>query len=281
MYVHFAAKRLLYRFPLVGKIYAQSSIRRAIRTLFFRITSYVPIVYVELTSICNAACIFCPYPVISKSGKKLQAMLPSTFDVTVERIREARVQFVNMTPTTGEILASPFWDTAIAQIAGIPTVRRVHFYSNGILLSADSQRRLLRIADFEKLALSFSTGGASPEQYKRLFGVDRFAKVRANLRRLFAALAERNARIPVSVEVRLGRDDPALAISEVARVYGVDQYRWGGVNIRRIYDPIGGIVNDSRLDYSVAKGGRLCAYRWREEPGGAPLDARRFVSVPA
>lgn len=299
MYLHFQARRLLYRYRAIGALYAISPLRQLVRRWFFRLTDYVPIAYVELTSVCNAACIFCPYPTIAGSGKTLQKIPPTIFSRIVERLAEERIAYVNLTPTTGEIFANPAWADCVQAIAALPAVRRVSFYTNGILLRGAQLERLLALKEFDKLALSISTGGIDRLSYHTLFGVDRFDRVRDNIRTLMERLGERGARIPVSVEVRLMRDQTRVGIAEAAHVYGTGAYRHAGINIRRIYDPIGGIVSDSRLDfYKPADKGRrpcqllgdtrfaadgsvwVCGCAVSEQPGDTSLRIGRFDDPP-
>jgi hypothetical protein len=260
MDLHFKARRLLYRYRAIGALYAWPPLRQLVRRWFFRVSDWVPVAYVELTSVCNAACIFCTYPTIAASGKTLQKMPPTIFSRVLERLAEERVTYVNMTPATGEVFGNPAWAERIEEIAALPAVERIHFYTNAILLRGPQLERLLALKGFEKLNLSISTGGIDRASYHALFGVDQFDRVRDNVRALMARLGERGARIPVSVEVRLMRDQTEVGIAEAARVYGTDAYRHSGINLRRIFDPLGGIANDPRLDYykPIDKGRRPC-----------------------
>src|SRR5688500_15579829 len=62
-----------------------------------------PMAYIELSSRCNALCVFCPYPAIADSDKKLQKMPAATFQAAKENIEKEGFSSVSFTPTTGEI----------------------------------------------------------------------------------------------------------------------------------------------------------------------------------
>lgn len=260
MYLHFALRRALYRHPFIARLYAESALRRWIRSLVFRFTDYVPIAYVELSSLCNAACIFCPYPVIAGSGKPLGPMAAATFDKILERLAAEQVRFVNLTPTTGELLTNRRWAQAVESIAALPSVRRVHFYTNAILLTDRNIEALMRMPKSFKLAINISTGGLDRKSYQELFGVDRFDRVRGNVNRLLAGLSARRAEIPTGIEVRLTQGQRHRTVADAARVYGTHIYRHAGINIRSVFDPIGGIISDRRLQlYTPAdKSNRPC-----------------------
>ena len=55
----------------------------------------------------------------------------------------------------------------------------------------------------EKLMMTFSTGGADQDTYKKMFGKDQFFQVKENINNFLQSLKQKNLQIPVSIDIKL------------------------------------------------------------------------------
>lgn len=161
----------------------------------------------ELSNICNARCVFCPYPDMLRTDKKFMHMS----DVTIESIKKVLPRFhgalVSFTPTTGDTLLHPRWDEFIGEIISLDSVGRATMFTNAIELGSEAVDRLIRLVRSEKgrkfNQLYLSLGGYERESYKRLYQVDRFEKVRANLDILMTRLMKEGIPLGIHLHIKL------------------------------------------------------------------------------
>lgn len=161
----------------------------------------------ELSNICNARCVFCPYPDMLKSEKKFTHMQADTFEKVKQMMPSFNGVLVSFTPTTGDTLLHPEWDRYMKEILDLKSVNRATMFTNAIELDADACKRLLAVIDADKNGkmsqLYFSVGGYDAATYRALYQVDRFEKVVANIRQFIALLHEKGQSIGVHIHIKL------------------------------------------------------------------------------
>jgi len=161
----------------------------------------------ELSNICNARCVFCPYPDMLRTEKKFMHMQADTLTKVKECLTHFKGTLISFTPTTGDTLLHPEWDTYMQEIIGVPTVSRATMFTNAIELDDDGCRRLIAVIDADKKGklsqIYFSVGGYDASTYKALYQVDRFDKVISQIRQFIKQLHQTGKAIGVHIHIKL------------------------------------------------------------------------------
>ena len=133
--------------------------------------------FLEISSVCNAKCIFCPY----RFNKRKKAIIKDEiFYEAVSQYKEMGGKRIDLTPMQGE----PFIDkTIINKIRYINTFgfENVHIYTNAILLHTFDLDELL---DAGLTSISISTSVPDQESFLKTFGVDKYSFVINNISNL-------------------------------------------------------------------------------------------------
>ncbi len=160
----------------------------------------------ELSSLCNAKCIFCFYPDIEKTDKPLERMTDDNFDKAAEKIKQLDYSFISFTPTTGDVLVNKKWYEYIYKAVALDNIRQITFYTNAIMLNSGNQDRLIELLKKDKkdkiFALFFSVGGLDRDTYNFMFGVDKFDLVAKNINEFLEKLKSNGIVVGVNVEFR-------------------------------------------------------------------------------
>lgn len=125
--------------------------------------------YFEVTNICNCRCVFCAYrKIFEKPEHKKGAMSFDVFKKAFDDYTALGGKTISLTPTIGEPLLDPGILKKIdyAVNAGI---KRVYFYTNGILLNKDGFYK--KIIDSGVKQIGLSSPGFDRELFGRIFGV--------------------------------------------------------------------------------------------------------------
>lgn len=161
----------------------------------------------ELSNICNARCVFCPYPEMLKSDKKFTHMQADTLEKVKQMMESFKGVLVSFTPTTGDTLLHPEWDRYMKEIMTLKSVNRATMFTNAIELDTEACKRLLAVLEADKggkmSQLYFSVGGYDKETYKALYQVDRFDKVVSNIRRFIEDIHLKGKSIGVHIHIKL------------------------------------------------------------------------------
>lgn len=207
------------------------------------------VAFIELSNICNAKCIFCPYPQIAESDKKLQHMSESRFATSLTKAVELGYTRLAFTPTTGELFANKRWAEYIAAALRDEKIKSLYFYSNAILLTDENIRKILSLPNPQKIEkLYFSVGGLDAETYHKMFGVDKFKVVVRNINSLCEKLKNTASDLKVNCEFRLPKLDKAT-MRAANKLFNKAGYANFYPNIVRVFDPIGGLINEAVLEY--------------------------------
>lgn len=161
----------------------------------------------ELTNICNARCIFCPYPDFLKTDKKFVRMDFESYDKALNTIEKLEYSLISFTPTTGDTLLHPDWDKMIAKAIKLDKIKQVIFYSNAILLDENCIENFIQLLKDDKekkfFSIMFSVGGMDAETYKRIFQVNKFDVVVQNINAFQKRLLEENIVVGIYIKMRI------------------------------------------------------------------------------
>ncbi len=240
--LHGALRRQFYRSRALQTAYRHRHAKAVYRRFVLPLLHRPAVDRVELTSVCNAACTFCPYPLLKGAGKPQVFMPAEVFEQVMGEVTARGRSRVSFTPTTGELLLHKGWDTCLSRALMLHHVEEVTFYTNAIPLDARNRARLLALPEGHKLTLNLSVGGPDAAAYRQLFQVDKFDRVVANVRGLLADLANARRCTPVGIEVRVPSGEP-VSVAAAERLYNPGGYPHAGVNIRDVYDPMHGLLD--------------------------------------
>jgi sulfatase maturation enzyme AslB (radical SAM superfamily) len=188
---------------------------------------------IEGTNICNAKCIFCAYTQMERP-KKIMPMQDFK-DIIVQYVAIGG-QYVSLTPIVGD----PFMDNNIFErldfLYTLPEIRRISFYTNGILMKPQISQRLL---DYDrKLTIHISIGGFDRETYTSIMGIDMFDVVRYNIEALIEQKLNSGSSIDVLIALRcppskwtgeLWKKLQAWEREEILKIHSINTFdSWAG-----------------------------------------------------
>ncbi len=171
-------------------------------------------VQVEVTSRCNAACIYCPQPLLYRK----QHMPFSLFKQLLPYLGYTDLVYLQ---GWGEPLLNP---DLFAMIRACKAKgKRVGFTTNGMLLNDENIRRLV---DLETDMVSVSLAGTSPAVHNRIRRGTDLAKIIENLERLQLIRAEKGSPCPAlhfSYLMLASNIHELKGVVELAKRLGIEQ----------------------------------------------------------
>jgi|CXWL01.1.fsa_nt_gi MoaA/NifB/PqqE/SkfB family radical SAM enzyme len=160
----------------------------------------------ELTNLCNANCIFCPYQFQERG---VETMPDEVFDKAVDDFVQGGGGSVGLTPIVGDALIHPRFLSFVARLRARPEIDRIWLTTNAILLDKHGVEAILASG---LTSITISTSGFDEASYKRIYRSTAYSRCRKNVTDLVtanAALAE-----PLTIVIGLRTDRP---LAEVMR----------------------------------------------------------------
>ena len=124
-------------------------------------------VYIEVSSICNAKCIFCNYRFGYRAKKQMDIEI---FRKLAQECHLLGYKKLNLTSLGGEFFTHPD-ALSIIKIAKDIGFKHIGTYTNGILISKFKLNSLL-LSGLDTLRISFP--GFNRDEYKLIYGVDKY-----------------------------------------------------------------------------------------------------------
>ena len=230
----------IYRNSIILKLLYRA-IQRISRKVFgYKESTSITSYSIELSSICNAACVFCSYPAIVNSGKKIGSMSINTFQEVRRIISSNPTQGISLTPITGEFFINKQWDLFLQSILTIQGVENIGIITNGILMTPINIKKLISIKGLNKVTLSISLGGLDRESYMKMYKVDKFKRVVSNINSLLEELKNRNIQLFVRVELRV-LNKKNISKQNINELFNPKKYAYFNYGIVEKFDPICGL----------------------------------------
>lgn len=209
-------RRVSLRFSSIKQLLSGSYTHQLWRIRLIRICDFIIVrtngfrfIEFELTNICNAQCIFCPYPDMLRTEKKFMNMTTEILEFNIQKLSHFKNALVSFTPTTGDTLLHPEWNIYIEKIMAVTQIKQATFFTNAIKLDAVNQKNLIQLLRNDKAQkmsqLYFSIGGLNAADYKTLYKVDRFDLVVEQINSFLKLLKENKLTTGIHLHLKMLR----------------------------------------------------------------------------
>lgn len=157
--------------------------------------------HLELTNLCNANCLFCPYQF---QEREVQFMPEEVFRKAVDDFAAGGGGSVGLTPIVGDALIHPDFVARVRYLRSLPAIDRIWVTTNGILLDKHGIEEVLASG---LTSITISTSGFDEESYRRIYRSSAYERFRRNV----LALVEANRALPEPLTITIGlRTDRSL-----------------------------------------------------------------------
>jgi hypothetical protein len=156
--------------------------------------------HLELTNLCNANCVFCPYQF---QQREVQFMSDNVFSKAVGDYVSIGGGSIGLTPIVGDALIDPKFLERVRYLRSLPQVDRIWLTTNCILLDRFGIDAVLQSG---VTAINISTAGFDAAMYERVYRNASYHRMRRNV----LELVERNSALgsPVTIAIALRPDRP-------------------------------------------------------------------------
>lgn len=164
--------------------------------------------HLEFTNLCNATCVFCPYPIQERAH---EFMTDEVFHKAVDEFVAIGGGSVSLTPTVGDPLIHPKCFEWIRYLRSIPQIDRISITTNAIRL------KQLGVKEFLDAGLSvihISLAGFDEDMYRRIYRSKSYRNVRDAIYELYEENARRSEPVPVFLCLRPDCSEEELMLQE-------------------------------------------------------------------
>jgi len=150
--------------------------------------------HLELTNLCNANCVFCPYQF---QERETGFMSDEVFHKAVADFVACGGGSVGLTPIVGDALIDPQAVARVRHLRSQPKIDRIWMTTNAILLDKHGIDEILASG---LTSITISTSGFDAESYRRIYRSTAYERFRRNV----LALVERNRTLPEPLTITIG-----------------------------------------------------------------------------
>ena len=150
----------------------------------------------ELTNLCNANCIFCPYQF---QKREIEFMTDEVFCKAVHDFCEIGGGSVGLTPIVGDALLDPKFLERVRFLRAQPNIDRIFMTTNGILLH---KHGIADILDSGLSSIVISVAGFNKNIYSSVYRCDSYQSMFDNVLELLKQNSIRNEPIAISIAMR-------------------------------------------------------------------------------
>ena len=155
--------------------------------------------HLELTNICNANCVFCPYQF---QTREFAFMTDEVFYKAVNDFVACGGGSVGLTPVVGDALIDPKFIQRVRHLRSIRQIDRIWVITNAILLD---KHGIAEVLDSGLSAITISTSGFDEDTYRRIYRSAAYQRVRKNILDLLENNSLRPDPIPIAIGLRSDR----------------------------------------------------------------------------
>ncbi|MEA2602404.1 MAG: hypothetical protein QOF89_3396 [Acidobacteriota bacterium] len=150
--------------------------------------------HLELTNLCNANCVFCPYQF---QEREVRYMPDEVFRKAVDDFVACGGGSVGLTPIVGDALIHPDFVARVRYLRSLPAIDRIWVTTNAILLDKHGIGEVLASG---LTSITISTSGFDEASYRRIYRSSAYERFRRNV----LELAERNRALPEPLTLTIG-----------------------------------------------------------------------------
>lgn len=155
--------------------------------------------HLELTNLCNANCVFCPYQF---QDRDVALMSSEVFEKAVADYVACGGGSVGLTPIVGDPLIDPEFVRRVRRLRSLREIDRIWVTTNGILLD---QHGVEAILDCGLTSITISTSGFDEATYRRIYRSTAYRRMLGNVQQLLAANARRAQPLTITLALRTDR----------------------------------------------------------------------------
>jgi MoaA/NifB/PqqE/SkfB family radical SAM enzyme len=197
---------------------------------------------IEVSSLCNAKCIFCNY---RKNYRAKKLMSVQDFEIIARTCVGIGYENLNLTCLTGEFFTHPH-ATEIIRISKAVGFKHVGLFTNAIALSEHDLHSILG-GDLDAMLISFP--GFSKKAYEEVFGVRRYESFIASIKKLLKIHKETDSNTVIVFEPRTYLTSDEIEHSDFYLDF-ITGYLSDKVLVRkpiRVFDTWGGTITKDDL----------------------------------
>ena len=153
----------------------------------------------ELTNLCNANCVFCPYQF---QEREVEYMSDEVFDKAAGDFVRSGGGSVGLTPIVGDALIHPGFVGLVRRLRTRPEIDRIWVTTNAILLDKHGIDEVLSSG---LTSITISTSGFDEASYRRIYRSPAYSRFRKNVLDLVEANAQRSEPLSIVIGLRTDR----------------------------------------------------------------------------
>jgi radical SAM protein with 4Fe4S-binding SPASM domain len=155
--------------------------------------------HLELTNLCNADCVFCPYQF---QQRKTEFMSDRVFEKALGDFVRIGGGSVGLTPLVGDALIDPGFLGRVRRLRAEPNIDRIWLTTNAILLDKHGVADVLASGITH---MNISTAGFDEAMYVRVYRNRSYRRMRENVLELLRLNAQCSTPIPIAIALRPDR----------------------------------------------------------------------------
>ena len=155
--------------------------------------------HLELTNLCNANCIFCPYQF---QETEVQFMTDDVFHKSVEDFIDCGGGSVGLTPIVGDALIDKKFLQRVKYLRSRKEIDRIWMTTNAILLDSHGVTEVLSSG---LTSINISIAGFDEAMYERVYRSKSYKRVLRNVRSLLEINKANENKIPITLSLRPDR----------------------------------------------------------------------------
>ncbi|HKT88922.1 MAG TPA: radical SAM protein [Candidatus Sulfotelmatobacter sp.] len=155
--------------------------------------------HLELTNLCNADCVFCPYQF---QQRKTAFMSEEVFEKAVSDFVKIGGGSVGLTPIVGDALIDPAFLARVKRLRSEPKIDRIWLTTNAILLDKHGIAEVLSSGISH---MNISTAGFDEAMYVRVYRNKSYRRMRENVLELLRLNSQSENPIPITIALRPDR----------------------------------------------------------------------------
>ena len=165
--------------------------------------------FFDVASTCNAKCVFCVYRKIESVENYRHGVMDfDVFKKAIDQFIDMGGSDIGLTPIIGDPLLDPGLMEKIKYAKKTGKIKKIYFYSNGILLHKNDNYK--KLIDSGVTSIEISTQGCNREFFEKVYGVPLYDQFIAGINYLLDYNKQKGEPVSISINFR-----PAQKPSEV------------------------------------------------------------------